>query len=249
MSATREAVAAGPTGAGGESRLLSHFRQVGTHNRKYFVLFVCYSAIFCLVGTAHSMYELTHALPMRQVASRPHGSIYTVALWGIGVPQLAHSAPLACVVTVPRSPDLCPNAHKGQQPFTWLPSRPTSWIVAPYGGLSGFSLAVVVAFFEGAHGRIEWFVRVVQRACQASRANRDPTTSSHPVLSNANPSRPDPPRPAPPCATLLSHLSQVDGPGCGYALALLVSTVINLLAALVLSGFACFHIGMILKNR
>jgi len=153
------------------------------------------------------MYELTHALPMRQVASRPHGSIYAVAFWGIGVPQLAHSAPLACVVTVPRSPDLCPNAHKGQQPFTWLPSRPTSWIVAPYGGLSGFSLAVVVAFFEGAHGRIEWFVRVVQRACQ------------------------------------------VDGPGCGYALALLVSTVINLLAALVLSGFACFHIGMILKNR
>jgi len=38
---------------------------IGIHNRKYFVLFVVYSAIFCLMGSAYSLYELMHALPGR----------------------------------------------------------------------------------------------------------------------------------------------------------------------------------------
>ena len=38
---------------------------IGLHNRKYFVLFVCWSAVFCFMGTAHSLFELTYALPLR----------------------------------------------------------------------------------------------------------------------------------------------------------------------------------------
>jgi hypothetical protein len=36
---------------------------VGLHNRKLFVLFVCYSAIFCAMGAAHSAYALWCSLP------------------------------------------------------------------------------------------------------------------------------------------------------------------------------------------
>ena len=38
---------------------------IGLHNRKYFVLFVTYSAIFCLMGSVHSWYELSYAMPLR----------------------------------------------------------------------------------------------------------------------------------------------------------------------------------------
>ena len=38
---------------------------IGVHNRKYFLLFVWYSALFCIVGSAHSIYELTMGLPSR----------------------------------------------------------------------------------------------------------------------------------------------------------------------------------------
>lgn len=41
---------------------------VGLRNRKLFVLFVCYSAIFCAMGTAHSAYALFCSLP-EQVAA------------------------------------------------------------------------------------------------------------------------------------------------------------------------------------
>ena len=49
---------------------------IGLHNRKYFVLFVCWSAVFCLVGAAHSLFELTHALPLRlALAPFPWGNV------------------------------------------------------------------------------------------------------------------------------------------------------------------------------
>ena len=39
---------------------------VGAHNRKHFLLFVFYSATFCAMGSVHSIYELTYAMPVRQ---------------------------------------------------------------------------------------------------------------------------------------------------------------------------------------
>eukprot|EP00966_Prymnesium_polylepis_P206776 4790021-Prymnesium_polylepis.1 len=36
---------------------------VGLHNRKFFVLFVVYSAAFCIMGAAHSLHDLRHSLP------------------------------------------------------------------------------------------------------------------------------------------------------------------------------------------
>lgn len=38
---------------------------IGIHNRKAFVLFVSYSAIFLIMGTGHSLYEITYAMPVR----------------------------------------------------------------------------------------------------------------------------------------------------------------------------------------
>ena len=38
---------------------------VGFGNRKLFILFCGYSAIFCAMGSAHSIYELTYSAPRR----------------------------------------------------------------------------------------------------------------------------------------------------------------------------------------
>ena len=38
---------------------------IGAHNRKAFVLFVAYSALFLVIGAAHSLHELTRDLPER----------------------------------------------------------------------------------------------------------------------------------------------------------------------------------------
>ena len=38
---------------------------IGLHNRKHFILFISYSAAFCVMGSAHSLYELIYALPAR----------------------------------------------------------------------------------------------------------------------------------------------------------------------------------------
>jgi hypothetical protein len=38
-------------------------RPVGLRNRKFFVLFICYSACFCTMGAMHSLYALVCALP------------------------------------------------------------------------------------------------------------------------------------------------------------------------------------------
>ena len=54
--------------AGGVVLGLDHYcywlgTPVGWGNRKFFVLFVCYSALFCAMGSVHSAYDLLCSLP------------------------------------------------------------------------------------------------------------------------------------------------------------------------------------------
>lgn len=56
---------------------------IGHFNRKAFVLFVAYSALFCWMGTAFSLYEATRALPLR-IGFTPFSAAVNVP-HGVGV--------------------------------------------------------------------------------------------------------------------------------------------------------------------
>lgn len=89
--------------AGGVVLGVDHFcgwtgTPVGLYNRKLFVLFVCYSAVFCAMGASHSLYALLCALPGQVGADDP---FHPAVVGGLGVggsgatSRLPPSPPLA----------------------------------------------------------------------------------------------------------------------------------------------------------
>ena len=138
---------------------------IGLHNRKYFVLFVTYSAVFCVMGSAHSWYELVHALPLRlghspfpwrNVRALPWRSeadvtwaalTYNVLEWLIsGVWRTLLSR------IFQESHTRWPTGVRETYTCLDLPQRTCVllWSFSP----------------PGAHGRIGWFVRLFERAAQ-----------------------------------------------------------------------------------
>ena len=69
---------------------------VGLRNRKLFVLFVCYSAAFCVMGSAHSIYALVCALPDALIDAPAAAAATTGATAAAADPAAAAAAASQC---------------------------------------------------------------------------------------------------------------------------------------------------------